>query len=272
MQVQVMRERLDKVDATCCALTSQEEQLRAEVAEAMRRRDLAELELLRRSSEEFARLRDLQAQVQRLQEPLQSSGLARAAGSLPSKPAKQTRTRKAAIQVIESLLSSDARLLLKFCFTDWSREAHSRRLLASFLEHYGASDGFCSLQRFFAAWHVAAARRQLQGSSQRLLIAAWERQTDPLLRCSLQLWRAKVVEALEASQLGSTPMSHVVVHSTRGALGSPLGHESALMSPDDRLSMRSLDGALSPWVSHGTGQSCSWSGFAATRLGEALRP
>lgn len=250
LQVRMMRERLERADAECCSLRSQEETLhseaqrwRAEAETAQAKTDWAEAELLRRSGHEFARLRDLQVELAKLQaevalpkastctcNPCHTSQVAlngeramlhvpqnRAEPLPPSHTAANllaTRLLPASVVAARGVAMSFAarttRLWLKLYLSAWCAQASTRGLVLALVVQCAAAEDAAQCLRALATWRFVADRKQILRAAMRLLDTTSIRQAVPLARVAFRRWHSVVgdfVGAMTNSFDAGSPLS-----------------------------------------------------------------
>lgn len=283
MQVRMMRERLERADAECCALRGQEEGLRAEAQrwraeaeEAQARTDWAEAELLRRTGHEFSRLRELQTELAHLQSevalpkagacnciqdhhaivgPACGLALQKPVEHVPTRPsevvavAKGGATAAAARGVAASLAAAAARVWLKLCLSAWSSQANAQSLALALVAQCAASEDATCRGQVLAAWRLAVRHGRLRCAAVHLFDTASVRQAAPLVRAVLRRWHAVVADSVGA------------VTSSLGAV-SPLSGQtycSAMMwSPAEKSALHPVLGAGDGPVTEGIVGTALW--------------
>jgi len=224
MQVKVMRERLERADAECCALRGQEEELRteaqrwrSEAQNARARTDWAEAELLRRSGHEFARLRELQGELAKLQaeaSPMLAAHLQAGRCSCSNGPAEASPCTKptelsrsptggARISAARGMANTHAAALtrawLKLCLSAWCAQASARGLAFALVVQCAAAEDTARCGRALVAWRLAVDRSRLLGAAYQLAEAACTRQATPLVRLVLRRWHTVASEPPDAT-------------------------------------------------------------------------
>lgn len=219
VQVFIMRERLERADAECCALRGQEASLleevrhwRAQSEAALAERDArmsAEAELLRRSGDEFSRLRALEAELA----DLQAQAMPATAWSAPPPsvvrppcvvrpPAKRPLAADAALARVEA---TGRQLLLRLCFSEWCSRADLARLGAVVMEQTYTSEAAWHCVRALLGWRCSVDRAKLRAVATRALCSAVQRHLVDVDCCvMLHGWREVVLR--RAGDASRSPM------------------------------------------------------------------
>eukprot|EP00928_Gymnodinium_smaydae_P035688 TRINITY_DN25071_c0_g1_i1.p1 TRINITY_DN25071_c0_g1~~TRINITY_DN25071_c0_g1_i1.p1 ORF type:complete len:583 (-),score=74.76 TRINITY_DN25071_c0_g1_i1:209-1957(-) len=185
VRVQVMRDRLERVDAECCNLRSQEERLRGEVERWRREADdmrakasTAEKELLRRSGDEFKRLHDVRLQLAQLQKevatPVASDYGYVDVGAIAAFVSRRT--------------AAAANMQLKLCIVTWRARARERGIPKCLVAESCLSTASAHRGRAFLAWLLAVGRGRSRASLARFLCGRRPSQWRSLLRAALRAW------------------------------------------------------------------------------------
>lgn len=221
VKVRVMRERLERADAECCLLRSQEERSRAEVrhwqaqAESGHARSQrVEAELLRRSDEEFARLRVLEKELSQLQAEASSRaatamprggssrgladhGLKAADLPLAVRQGASAAVARAAAWCTETLTLE---ALLRLYLLAWSACAAMGRLSLAALEQCTACELATASCQVLSAWRLIVDRGRLRRRALRRSLGSggqWPLQSIGSrlsMKAILYLWRMAVKE------------------------------------------------------------------------------
>mmetsp|Transcript_7588 Transcript_7588/g.21224 ORF Transcript_7588/g.21224 Transcript_7588/m.21224 type:complete len:533 (-) Transcript_7588:69-1667(-) len=222
-------------------LHAEAKQLRKEVEESRARADRAEIELVRRSKDEFTRLRQLQGEFMELQSRVPAlsrtsddtppaARLAQGARSNHARLeslAKPRPTASSASGVVDSLAAAATQACLRLCLSAWCRHACTRGLVLALVQQGAGADCAARSGRALAAWQLAISHRHIMCAAARLIDITCSRQAESLLCVIMYAWHTAT---RELSRL-TTPMSHRIVG------GPPSG-----ATP---LSQRMFDGPIS---------------------------
>lgn len=230
----------------------------------------AEVELMRRTEDEFKRLREVQTELLQLQQ----EAPALQAVKVSSAPFRAPR-------------------VAKLCFFAWLREARSRQQIFKLLRPSRVAEERTLLRRCWAVWQPQRLRRRFQAAVSKLAAATLDKEATAFLRQILLAWYGQKVSRKPATKGGdictmnTAPLSaaltyqSAVIRDRPEQIPSPASTRPLNMLPKEANGMREGDATPPPPPpparrnSVGGGASQKKSDFvpitAAERLQEAAK-
>lgn len=201
-QIYVMRERLEKADAECCVLRRNQEEsavelqrCREQAQDGKGKAHWAEGELLRRSEQEFSRLRELEAELAQMQaEERATSATVSHPGPSSGSEAPRARQRTGAAVAVATLCQAAfaGQSLLKLCWSFWVADVSARSVMGELLDQCAAAEVACFCKRVFMVWRCVVDMMRTRGStrcSMNELANFHVTCNSRLCSCALHLWR-----------------------------------------------------------------------------------
>lgn len=237
MQVLVMRERLQLVDAECCVLRGEDERLRVQAERCMAqakaaesRCSLAEGELLRRSQQEFAQLREVEMELAKLRAAAVAStvpalhiDLVSATAYTLGRAALSTARSPKAIATVAGgmavcFTNAAARAWVRLYLLAWRALTGTRELVLDLASHCSDSDTALFAFRALALWRLAVQRLRSRVSAVRLADVIHSQRITVVAHMVLRSWHAHIDR-----------ISHLVTPlSLRGSIASTPQYHSAI--------------------------------------------
>lgn len=236
IQVFVMRERLEKADAECCVLRRSQEEAhkelqhcQAQVDDGKSRLQWAEGELVRRSEQEFARLRELEAELAQLQaEGRTASADTRGHSSGSDAIHRSGVSRGAALGVTAAHLRASASLLVQLCWSSWAACISMLQVTAELLDQCAVADVVAQCSHAILVWRFAVYRVRARRASGGLLAKLSDRRAGRPASLLLHAWRAV---ACGAADEHGTALNGDLASEVAGSSSLPLPPMATLQSP-----------------------------------------